>query len=81
MKYYIAFLLLILPLITFSQSVQGSRIFSGKCAIGQTGSGAGYWQVGVSNFNDPGGVFDATDIQAGDYLYFTDALIILVFQV
>jgi hypothetical protein len=47
-------------------------VFSGKCAIVQTGSGSGYWQVNISNFNDPGGNYDATDIQSGDYLYFTD---------
>jgi Chaperone of endosialidase len=49
------------------------RIFTGKCAISQTGSGSGYWQVGVTNFNDPGGQFDATEILAGDFLIFTDS--------
>lgn len=49
------------------------RIFTGKCAISQNGSGAGYWQVAVTNFNDPGGQFDTTEIQAGDFLIFTDS--------
>jgi hypothetical protein len=50
-----------------------NRIFTGKCAISQTGSGTGYWIVSITNFNDPGGQFDATEINAGDYLYFSDS--------
>ena len=49
------------------------RVFTGKCAIIQNGSGTGYWQVAVTNFSDPGGQFDTTEIQAGDFLIFTDS--------
>ncbi len=49
------------------------RIFTGKCAISQTGAGTGYWQVGITNFNDPGGQFDTTEIEVGDYVFFSDS--------
>lgn len=48
------------------------RIFTGKCNISQSGSGSGFWQVAITNFNDPGGL-DATEIQVGDFLIFTEA--------
>jgi len=49
------------------------RIFTGKCAVSQNGSGSGYWQVAITNFNDPGGQFDTTEITVGDFLLFTDS--------
>lgn len=52
---------------------QNERIFTGKCAISQTGGGTGFWQVGVTNFNDPGGQFTAEDIAVNDYLFFSDS--------
>lgn len=69
MKKLIIFLLTFLPLLLFSQE---ERVFSGRCAIAQTGSGAGYWQVGITQFNDPLGLYDATEITTGDNLYFSD---------
>lgn len=72
MKEIFFILLMFFSLQIFSQSSEGTRVFSGKCAVVQTGSGLGYWQVAISNFNEPGGNYDATDIMAGDYLYFTD---------
>lgn len=65
----ILFLLLLAPLFLFSQN---ERVFTGKCAIAQTGGGSTYWQVAVTNFNDPGGLWDATEISEGDKLFFSD---------
>lgn len=65
--------LLLVCLSAFAQSEQGTRIFTGKCAVSQTGSGAGYWEVTVTNFNDPSGQLDASEIQVNDFLYLTDA--------
>ncbi len=72
MKHFL-FLFLLVPAILFSQSENGIRVVTGKCAISQTGSGAGYWQVAVTNYNDPGGQQDASGIAVGDYLQFSDA--------
>ena len=67
---YLLFLLTATAL--FSQSENGVRVITGKCAISQTGSGSGYWQIGVTNFNDPGGQIDASDIEVGWYIQFSD---------
>ncbi len=66
----IAFIILFLPFALLSQN---ERVFTGKCAISQTGGGTGYWQVSITNFNDPGGQFTAEDIATSDYLFFSDS--------
>ena len=65
----LVFLLLLFPTLIFAQN---PRVFSGKCAISQTGSGAGYWTVSITQFNDPLGLYDATEITTGDKLYLSD---------
>lgn len=63
------FFALLFPIILFGQN---ERIFSGKCAISQSGGGSGYWTLNITNFNDPLGLWDATEITEGDKVYFTD---------
>lgn len=72
LKYIISALFTLLALTSFSQSETGVRVFSGKCAVSQTGSGSGYWVASITGFNDPGGL-DATDINVGDYLRVNDS--------
>lgn len=72
MKYQAILFFILFSTFLFSQSENGIRVFTGKCAISQTGSGSGYWQIAVTNFNDPGGQNDATDIAVGDYVQFSD---------
>lgn len=69
MKNLINTLLLLFPLIAFSQN---PRVFTVKANVAQTGGGTGYWQVSASNVNDPLGLYDATEISAGDSLQFND---------
>lgn len=69
MKKLIQILLLLLPLFTFGQT---PRVFTGKCNISQTGSGSGYWTVSIAQFNDPLGLYDASEIQVNDKLLFND---------
>lgn len=70
MKNIVVFIMFFLPFALFSQN---ERVFTGKCAISQTGGGTGFWQVGITNFNDPGGQFTAEDIAVNDYLFFSDS--------
>ncbi len=65
----IFFALLLAPVFLFGQN---ERVFSGKCAISQTGGGSGYWTVSITNFNDPGGLWDASEISVGDKVFFSD---------
>ena len=58
-------------MVAVAVSAQSPRVFTAKCNIAQTGSGSGYWQVGVTGLNDPGGL-DATEIQVNDKLLFND---------
>lgn len=70
MKNKIVLFLLLISSVAFGQV---PRVFTGKCNISQTGSGSGYWQVGVTNFNSPGGLYDASNISVNDKLYFNDS--------
>ena len=72
LKYIISAFLTLIALTSFSQSETGVRVFSGKCAVSQTGSGSGYWIASITNFNDPGGL-DASDIEVGDFLRVNDS--------
>ena len=69
------YLLLILAamLVTFGASAQGNRVLTAKCSVSQTGGGTGYWQVGVTNFSDPGGQITTADVEVGWYVYITDS--------
>lgn len=58
-------------LTSYSQSENGVRVFTGKCAISQTGGGSGYWQVTLTGFNVPGSTLDATEIDVDDFIYFS----------
>jgi hypothetical protein len=73
MRNFIIFISLISTLSLFSQSENGERVLSAKCAIQQTMGGAGYWQVSITNFSDPGGQVDATAIDTFDYVQFSDS--------
>lgn len=52
--------------------VEDIPLFSGKVFMSQTGSGAGYWEVS-GTFQDQSGYDDASGIQVGHILFFTDA--------
>jgi len=78
MKNKIVLFLLLISSLAFGQV---PRVFTGKCNISQTGSGAGYWQVGVTNFDSPGGVYDAGDITVNDKLYFNDSGILYTLNI
>lgn len=67
----ILFLLLLLPLSCFGQ-VENTPTFAGKCTMSQSGGGIGFWQI-TGNFIDESGYYDATNIQVGDVLFFTDS--------
>ena len=67
---YLTIILLFCTSLLFAQN---ERVFTGKCSVQQTGSGAGYWALSVTNFNEPGGLYDATEIDTGDYVYFSDS--------
>ena len=69
------YLLLILAamLVTFGASAQGNRVLTAKCSVSQTGGGTGYWQVGVTNFSDPGGQITTADVEVGWFIYITDS--------
>jgi len=73
MKKLINILLFLLPLSIFAQTdpVEFTGIVTGKCNIAQTGSGAGYWQVSVTNYSSPRGT-DCTELQVDDIVYFND---------
>lgn len=73
MKKYLIFIFAIIANFVFSQSENGIRVITAKCAIAQTGSGTGYWQVLVTNYNDPGGQQDASGVLVGDYIQFSDS--------
>ena len=73
MRSFILFISLLLTLSLFSQSENGERVLSAKCAIQQTMGGVGYWQVSITNFSDPGGQVDATAIDTFDYVQFSDS--------
>ena len=57
--------------LTYAQ-VEDIPLFSGKVFMSQTGSGAGYWEVS-GTFQDQSGYFDASNIQVGQIVFFTDA--------
>lgn len=62
--------LLFLPAFIYSQN-QSNRFVEGKVICTQIGSGTNNFTVSC-NFTDEGGLYDGTNIQIGDKLYFTD---------
>lgn len=71
MKHITFLLLLILPCFALAQ-VEDTPLFVGKYFGNQSGGGAGYWEV-TGNFTDESGYYDATGIQIGDVLFFSDS--------
>lgn len=71
MKKYLSILLFLFT--TAILSAQSPRIpVTATCSALQNGNGAGYWQVLLTGFNNAGGVYSASDVQVGDYLYISD---------
>lgn len=62
--------LLFLPAFVYSQN-QSNRFVEGKVICTQISSGTNNFTVSC-NFTDEGGLYDGTNIQIGDKLYFTD---------
>jgi len=67
----LSLLLLLSPVVLIGQ-VEDTPTLAGKCTMSQTGSSSGIWQVS-GNFLDESGYYDATSIQVGDVLFFTDS--------
>lgn len=82
-KTIFSFLLVLLAFVAplISQSAPGEVVFTGKCTVQQTGGGTGFWTVLITQFVDPHGIYDATDIDEDDYVVFSDAGIIYELQI
>jgi len=65
------FAFLLFPVLCFGQ-IENTPTLAGKCTMSQSGGGIGFWQV-TGNFLDESGYYDATNIQVGDVLFFTDS--------
>lgn len=66
------FVLALLVSYSATAQVQDSSLLAGKYSFSQSGGGSGYWQAS-GNFTDESGLFEASNIQVGDLLCFTDA--------
>lgn len=71
MKKLLFILGIFLSVLSYGQ-VQDTIFLAGKFSFSQSGGGSGYWQA-TGNFTDESGFYDASSIQIGDLLCFTDA--------
>lgn len=66
------FILALLFSVSAIAQVQDTILLAGKYSFSQSGGGSGFWQAS-GNFTDESGLFEASNIQVGDLLCFTDA--------
>jgi hypothetical protein len=72
MKHLSFLILAVLSAVGAFAQVEDTPLMVGKASIGQSGGGAGFWQVSGS-FVDESGFHDASSIAVGDYVFFSDA--------